>query len=166
MSLAQVPQACFSSRQLNTLLALLGKHLITLCTQHPLSHRRWALARLLKEAKQPHNYFPSKLWLMHEDEHKDRKSPFGKKKPWIGLNGFLDFQSIFNAAMKQEPGNWFQLVNHLSDNSFQETQEKGDPPLQVTSAKYHMFACRTFKFCKVLLSMRAAANSHYLVYPK
>ena len=36
MSLARVPQACFSSRQLNTLLCLLDKHLITFCTQHPL----------------------------------------------------------------------------------------------------------------------------------
>lgn len=164
MSLAQVPQACFSSRQLNTLLDLLGKHLITLCTQHPLSHRRRALAELLKEAKQPHSYFLSKLWPMHEDELKDRKSPFGKKKPWTGLNGFLDFQSIFNAAMKQEAGNWLQPVTCLADNSSPETQEKGDSPLQVT--KYHEFEWRTFKFCKILLPMRAAANSHYLVYPK
>lgn len=121
MSLAQVPQACFSSRQLNTLLDLLGKHLITFCTQHPPSHGRWALPGLLKEAKQPHNYFPSKLWPMQKDKHKDKKSPFGKKKSWTGLNGFLDFQSIFNVAMKQESGNWLQPVTYLSDNFFQET---------------------------------------------
>lgn len=95
---------------------------------------------------------------MHEDKHKDRKSLFGKKKPWIGLNGFLDFQSIFNAAMKQEPGNWLQPVNDLSDNLIQDTQMEGDSPLQVTNAKYHEFAWRAFKFCKFLLSMRGAAN--------
>lgn len=50
------------------------------------------------------------------------------------------FQSIFDAAMKQESGNWLQPVAYLPGNLFQETQEKGDSPLQVTSAKYHEFA--------------------------
>lgn len=76
------------------------------------------------------------------------------------------FQSIFDAAMKQESGNWLQPVAYLPGNLFQETQEKGDSPLQVTSAKYHEFAQRAFKFCKVLLSMIAAANSYYFDYSK
>lgn len=85
--LSSSPTRLLFLQAVNMLLDLLGKHLITFCTQHPPSHRRWALAGLLEEAKQPHNYFPSKSWPMQEDKHKDRKSPFGKKKPWIGLNG-------------------------------------------------------------------------------